>query len=425
MSHIAGSDRSDKKIYLDYAAFTPVDEEVLKGMLPYFDVSYTNASSLHESGRRSRQIIEKTRSDIAQILNCNSDEIIFTSGGTESDNLAILGVAHANRAYGNHIIVSAIEHKAVMESCEQLKKEGFEISYAPVDKEGMVDVEKLVSLITPQTILISVMYVNNEIGTVQPIKEIGKIIAESRKQKAESGNTHKENSQSEFSNCQPPSADYPVFHIDACQAGNLFSLNVEKLGVDLMSINSSKIYGPNGIGLLYKKSGIKIEPIIVGGDQENNLRSGTENVPNIVGFSQAILKAQQNKKEESKRLKNLQNYFIEELKNSIPNISFIVKEKYRSPAITHINIPNIEGESTLLKLDYLGVEVSTGSACSSHDLKPSHVLLAVGLDLKLIHGSLRFSFGKYTTKKELDYVLKVFPKIVEELNQMSALTITI
>ena len=416
MSHIA---ESDKRIYLDYAASTPIDEEVLKEMLPYFDASYANASSLHESGRRARRAIEKARGDIAKVLNCHSDEIIFTSGGTESDNLAILGVARANRAYGNHIIVSAIEHKAIMESCEQLKKEGFEISYAPVDKEGRVDVEKLVSLITLQTILISVMYVNNEIGTVQPVSKLSKVLRELRIMNYES----RINSESKIYNLK--SNIYPILHTDACQAGNLFSLDVEELGVDLMSINSSKIYGPSGIGLIYKKSGIKIEPIIVGGGQENNLRSGTENLPNIVGFSQAILNAQQNKKEEYERLKNLQNYFIGGLKNSIPNISFVSEEKYRSPTITHINIPNIEGESMLLKLDHLGVEVSTGSACSARDLKPSHVLLAIGLDLKLIHGSLRFSFGKHTTKEDLDYVLKIFPNIVEELNQMSALTINV
>ncbi len=391
---------ADRRIYLDYAASTPIDKEVFRTMLPYFGLDYSNPSSVHTSGRKAKRIIENARIDISKIINSNDNEIIFTSGGTEANNLAILGFARANRQNGNHIIISSIEHKSIIEAVNQLEKEGFEISFMPVDNFGRIKIEECLTLITTKTILISVMYVNNEIGTIQPIKELSERIKNETPFK-------------------------PLIHTDACQAANLFSLDVKDLGVDLMTINSSKIYGPAGIGLLYKRNDIKLHPIVFGGGQERGLRSGTESIANIFGFSLALTKAQENRKEEYERLKSLQKYFVEELEELIPNILINVPLEFRSPSITHVTVPYIEGESMLLKLDNLGIEVSTGSACSSNDLKPSYVLLAIGQDVKLIHGSLRFSFGRHTTKEDIDRVLNIFPKIVEDLTQMSALTLKI
>jgi len=409
MFHIVESDKKKQKIrdvYLDYAAFAPVDKEVLKEILPYFDKKYGNASSMHESGRKSKQAIEEARGNIARIIGAEKDEIIFTSSGTESDNLAIIGIARAHRREGNHIIISAIEHKAVIEGTRQLKKEGFEISILPVDKYGVIDVEECIKLITDKTILISVMYVNNEIGTIEPIQELAKRIQEIRSKHDSSRGI------------------YPLIHTDACQAANLLSLDVKKLGVDLMTLNSSKVYGPTGIGLLYKKSSITIEPIIVGGEQEKNTRAGTENLPMIVGLSVALLKAEKTKKSENKRFKELQKYFKKGLKNEIKDIIFNGHPRNNIPSTVHVSIPLIEGESMILKLDHFGIKASTGSACSSFDLKPSHVLIAIGQDSELIHGSIRFSMGRHTTKKDLDYCIQSFSSIVKELKSISALTLS-
>ena len=313
--------------------------------------------------------------------------------------MAIVGIARANRSFGNHIIVSVIEHKAILESVRELKLEGFEISFLPVDECGRVNIQKCLSLITPKTILISVMYANNEIGTIEPIQELAAAIKEHRQ-----------------------SRGFPLFHTDACQAAGYLPIDTEALGIDLMTLNGSKIYGPKGVGVLYKKKGVRILPIIVGGEQEMNLRAGTESVPLIIGFTEALKKVDVARKAEAERLTVLRNYFIQRILNEIPDAVVNGHLTERLPNNVHISIPHVEGESILLMLDKQGIEASTGSACSAFDLKPSHVLLAMGQSAEFAHGSIRFSLGKYTNKKEIDRVMSVFPSIVENLKKVSALT---
>lgn len=393
--------KSDKIIYLDYAAATPTDPRVIRAMMPYFGADYGNPSSLYSSGRRAAVAIMKTKERIAKIIRAKPEEIIFTGSGTESDNLAIMGAARANRAHGNHIIISAIEHKATLEAAKQLEKEGFEMSILPVDHFGLIDLLEFHKLLRPDTILVSVMYVNNEIGTIQPIKELSAIIKEVR-----GGHSS------------------TLLHTDASQATGFLPLDVEDLGVDLMTLNSSKIYGPKGVGMLYKRTGVIVSPVIIGGGQENNLRAGTESVPLIVGFGEALANVEEMRTHESKRLIGLRDYLIKQLRIRISNLVLNGHPTLRSPNNVNISIPHIEGESMLLMLDELGIEVSTGSACSARDLKPSHVLLAIGQLDELAHGSIRFSLGHETTKKDLDYLLEVFPPIVERLTAISALTAT-
>jgi len=393
--------KNTKTIYFDHAATTPLDPEVLGKMLPYFSGEYTNPSSMHASGRRAAAVMKKARSEVAKVLHALPEEIIFTGSGTESDNAALFGVARANHAKGNHIIISAIEHKAILESARRLEKEGFSVTMLHVDGLGTIDIEECLRHITPQTILISVMYANNEIGTIEPIKELATALEKHR-----GTNT------------------FPLLHTDACQAAGALSLNVKELGVDLMSLNGSKIYGPKGVGILYKKKGIKIEPLIVGGEQEMNLRAGTESLPLIVGCTEALRRADEDREDESKRLMKLRDYFIEQLFKKIPNVILNGHPHRRLPNNIHISIPHIEGESILLMLDTHGIEASTGSACSALDLKPSHVLLALGQSADLAHGSIRFSLGRSTTKAEIDEVLNIFPGIVSYLSSISALTTT-
>jgi cysteine desulfurase len=390
--------KSDKVIYLDYAAATPTDPRVLRAMAPYFDPSYGNPSSLYSSGRRAAVAIMKTKERVAKIIRAKPEEIIFTGSGTESDNLAIMGAARANRAHGNHIIISAIEHKATLEAARQLEKESFAVSILPVDHYGLLDPSELRKLLRDETILVSVMYVNNEIGTIQPIKELSKVIKEIRGDRS-----------------------VPLLHTDASQATGFLPLDVEDLGIDLMTLNSSKIYGPKGVGMLYKRAGVTVAPVIIGGGQENNLRAGTESVPLIVGFGEALANVEEIRVSESARLTALRDYLIDQLRAKIPNLVLNGHPTLRSPNNVNISIPHIEGESMLLMLDELGIEVSTGSACSARDLKPSHVLLAIGQLDELAHGSIRFSLGHGTTKEDLDHVLDVFPPIVERLITISAL----
>jgi len=385
------------RVYLDYSAMTPIDEEVLMHMLPYFDPRYGNPSSIHENGRRSRAAIEEARLIVAGLVGARASEIIFTGSGTEADNLALIGTARANRSRGNHLIISAIEHKAVIEAAHVLLAEGFEVTVLPVDEHGMIRVAECLRHITSKTILISVMYVNNEIGTVLPVRELAQALQKVRRD------------------------EFPLLHTDACQAGNLFSLSAHRLGADLMTVNSSKLYGPTGAGFLYKREGVKLSPLIVGGEQEKQQRAGTESVPLIVGLSRALGKAQAMREEEHARLLSLSSYFASELERRIPRSRRNGDPEARTPAIVHVSIPFVEGESMLLKLDAAGVSVSTGSACSAFDLRPSHVLIAIGQDADIMHGSIRFSLGRRTTKEELDYVLAIFPRIVEELLSLSAL----
>lgn len=409
MFHSAVSDRIALKtapsrgigsgVYLDYSAATSIDQEVLAAMLPYYDGAYGNPSSIHARGRRARAVIEDARLRVASQIGAKQSEIIFTGSGTESDNLALFGAARANRARGNHVIISAVEHKAIMEAAHALMREGFEVSTLRVNRFGTIDADECLALMTEKTIFISVMYVNNELGTVEPIRELATMLHKRRRDA------------------------FPLLHTDACQASNLFSLRVDELGVDLMSVNGSKIYGPIGTGFLYRRDGVLLEPLIVGGEQEKRLRAGTESVPLIVGFTRAFEKAQSLREREYARLAELRNYFAAELARRIPTLDINGDPNAYTPAIVHVSIPFVEGESMLLRLDAAGISVSTGSACSAFDLRPSHVLLAIGQNPELVHGSIRFSLGRHTTKEELAYVLEVFPKIVSELLSMSALTL--
>jgi cysteine desulfurase len=411
---------NDKRVYLDHASTTPLASEVLKAMMPFFDASYGNPSSMYASGRKARQALEDARRSIAEVLHSEPEEIIFTASGTESDNLALLGTARANRQYGNHILVSAIEHKAVLEAAKQLDREGFVVEYIPVDRFGMIDVDDCVARIKDNTILISVMYANNEIGTIQPIQELTKAIGVWKKKRVE-------NSRSEFSTAishQQSAISYPIFHADACQAAGALSLDVTELGVDLLSINGSKIYGPKGVGVLFKKKDVTLLPIVFGGGQEQGLRGGTENLPLIVGMSLALTRVEKRRQEESLRLSSLRDTFITSLRESIPDMVLNGHVTERLPNNIHISIPAVEGESMVLMLDSLGVEVSTGSACSYHDLQVSHVLSAIGQDPNLMHGSLRITLGESTRKDECNYFLSVIPDVLKRLRSMSPLTIS-
>lgn len=399
MSNTVEYGKNKKRVYADYAATTALDEEVFEIMKPFFGADFGNPSSIHSSGRAAKRIIENARVKTAGIIGAESREIIFTGSGTESDNLAVIGTARASRARGNHIVISAVEHKAVIEATKQLEREGFRVDKAPVDSFGRVNADEILSLVKNDTILVSVMSANNETGTIMPIAEIGETLKKRRK-----GDI------------------VPIFHTDACQAAGWLPLNVNNLGVDLMTLNGSKIYGPKGVGMLYKKNDIRLEPIIVGGGQENDLRAGTESVPLIVGFAAAFEKAEYLRQNESARLRTLKEYFAEELKKRTPEVIINGHPEFNLPTIVYATFPKIEGESLVLMLDEAGVEVATGSACSSKDLEPSYVLRAMGQSDDLIHGSVRFSFGRHTTREEIDYILSVLPPIVKQLKSISFLT---
>lgn len=390
-----------RRIYLDNAATTPLASEVLDAMLPYYGGEYGNPSSLYFSGRKTKSVLEIARKKVASVLDSLPEEIIFTGSGTESDNLALLGACRANKKHGTHILISSIEHKAVIESAKQLEKEGFSVEYIPVDKYGMIDVGDCVSRITDKTILISVMYANNEIGTVQPIQELANAIKSHKLQ----------------------ANGYPLFHTDACQAAGYLPLSVTSLGVDLMTINGSKIYGPKGVGVLYKHKNVIIEPIIVGGGQEFGLRSGTESLPLVVGMSEALVRVESRRESESKRVTGLREYCLERLQQAIPDIVLNGHPTVRLPNNIHISVPQVEGESIVLMLDNEGIEASTGSACSASDLQVSHVLTAIKQDTTLMHGSLRLSFGETTTQEECDYLLAILPDCIKRLRSMSPLSL--
>ena len=385
-----------KRIYLDNASTTPIDPKVLGVMLPYLTDKYGNPSSIHYEGRVAKKAIEESRERIAKIVGIKKDGIIFTSGGTESDNLAVLGIARANKEKGKHIIVSAIEHKAVLDSCKKLEKEGFEITYLNVDKNGIVSLESLKKSISRDTILVSIMYANNEIGTIQPIKEIAKIIKESK-----------------ISN--------PIFHTDACQAVGALPINIKDLDVDALTISSSKIYGPKGIGCLCLNENCKIEPIIFGGGQERGIRSGTENTAYILGFAEALFISEKKRLSESKRLTKLRDYFIENLIKKITKIIINGGRTKRLPNNINLSLHGVEGESLVLMLDENGISASTGSACSANDLKPSHVISALGGDAELAHSSVRFTLGRYTKKSDIDYTVKMLDLCVKKIRNLSSL----
>lgn len=378
---------------MDHASTTPVDSEVVKAMLPYFTDKFGNASSIHSFGREAKKALDDSRRIVANALNANPDEIIFTSSGTESDNLAIKGIAIEGKKKGrNHIITSSIEHHAVMNPCEYLRENGFDVTYVPVDRYGTVNPSDIENSITEKTCLISVMHANNEIGTIQQIEEIGKI-----------------------------SKEHGIpFHTDAVQTFGKIPIDVEKFNITLLSISGHKIYGPKGIGALYIKKGTRIEPLIHGGGHERGLRSGTENISGIVGLGKAVEIAQRDMEKEAKRLTALRDILskgVLEIKDSWLN----GHPTKRLPNNANFCFSRVEGESMLLKLDAKGIAVSTGSACSSKSLEPSHVLKAIGLKPGETHGSLRFTLGKSNTKEDIDYVLEVLPEIVDELRRISPL----
>jgi len=380
------------EVYLDNAATTRLDSTVLDAMLPYLKERYGNPNSMHNKGIEAKKAVAVARKQVAKIFNCAPCEVIFTGSGTESDNLAILGYARKNKDRGNHIITTKIEHHAVLDAFAKLEKEGFKVSYVDVDIDGIIDIEQLKKTITDDTILVSIIYANNEIGVVQDIKEIAKICKEKK----------------------------VIFHTDACQAANYLNIDVQELGVDLMTLNGSKIYGPKGIGILYKKKDITIEPIVYGGGQEFGLRSGTENVANIVGFAKALEETEKHKEKEKQRLTELRDYLITELLK-IKETRLNGHQTKRLQNNVNISFLNVEGESLILLLNEEGICVSTGSACTSRSLEPSHVITALGLPHEIAHSSIRFSMGKDTTKEDVDYVLGKIVPIVEKLRSMSPL----
>lgn len=400
-----------RKVYLDNASTTPINPKVFEVMLPYLKDNYGNPSSLHSLGRISKNSIENSRNKISKVINCEPSEIIFTSGGTEANNLAIFGIARANKKHGKHIIVSSIEHKSILDACKVLEKEGFEISYLDVDKNGLIILDDLKKKIREDTILVSVMYANNEIGTIQSLKKIRKIIDEFKIK----------NSQSESMLSPTPCTLYPVFHVDACQAVGALSIAVKNLGVDVMTVSASKIYGPKGAGFLYVNKRIKIEPVIVGGGQESGRRSGTENVASIVGFTEAIIISEKKREREKERLTLLRDYFILQIREKIKGVTVNGGMKNRLPNNINISLRGVEGESLLLMLDDKGVYCSTGSACSSMSLEPSYVLLKIGLPLDLAHCSIRFTLGRYTKKSDIDYTVKVLVSSVDKIRNMSSI----
>lgn len=382
------------KIYFDHSATTPVDKSVLSALNPYFTKDFGNASSIHGFGQTAIAAVDEAREKIADFFGCKTREIFFTSGATESDNLVILGLAQK----GDHIITSQIEHPAILEAAKEMERRGVEVTYLPVNSEGLVLLDSVKNAVKENTKLISIMYVNNEIGTIQPIAKIGAWLKEINKNRSQK----------------------IYFHSDAVQATNYCPMNVDELGVDLMSISGHKIYGPKGIGVLYKRQGLSLKPIIFGGHQESGVRSGTLNVPGIVGIAKAIEMIVSDKKSNEK-IRKMRDKLVSEILKKIPNSQLNGSLIERVPANAHLSFYGVEGESMLLLLDQEGIAVSTGSACSSGSLSPSHVLLALGIDVLLAHGSLRITLGKYNTEKEVEKLIEVLPKIVQRLRKISPL----
>lgn len=382
-----------KKIYLDYAATTPTDSEVVKAMLPYFSEIFGNPSSMYSFGQEAKNAIEEVRENVASFLGAKTEEIIFTSGGTESNNSVLKGIAYANKVKGDHIITSNIEHHSILEPCKFLEKQGFKVTYVKVDEFGLVDPEDVKKAITDKTILISIMHANNEIGTIQPIAEIGEIAKEKG----------------------------IYFHTDAVQTFGHLPINVDEVGVDLLSISAHKLYGPKGVGALYIRKGTKILSFMHGGDQERKRRASTHNVSGIVGLGKAVELAKEKMDEEANKLTILRDKLIEGILERVNHTRLNGHPVKRLPNNVNVSVEYIEGESMMLNLDMEGIACSTGSACTSSSLEPSHVLLAIGLSHELAHGSLRFTLGRYTEEEDIDYVLKVLPIVVKKLRSMSPL----
>lgn len=400
---------SGRVYYFDYAATTPLDPAVLRAMQPYFTEEFGNPSNLYGFGRKARQAIAEASKKIGAALGCAPFEFIFTGSATESDNMAIAGVARANRVNGaggsggaDKIIVSNVEHKGILAVCEALRGEGFEIAYLNVNREGVIDPHDLERALDDKTILVSVTCADSETGTTQPIAELAAVIKKFR---------------------SAAGAALPYFHADASQAAVYLDLNVEKLGVDLMTLSGHKLYGPKGIGGLYVRRGVKIKPVIYGGGQQDRLRSGTENVPAIVGFGEAIALAQKHRKTEVARVKKLRDALEKGIFKKITKVVLNGHPTQRLPNFLNISILDIEGEALLLYLDELGIVVNTGSACNSQSLEPSYVLMALGNPYEYVHGSVRFTLGKDTTMTAVNYVLKHLPEVVAKLRKISPLNL--
>ena len=383
----------ENTVYLDYAATTYVKPEVLEEMLPYFTQKFGNPSSFYSISRENRMAIDKARAQVAKALNCDVNEVYFTGGGSEADNWAIKGIASAHKNKGNHIITTKIEHHAVLHTCQYLEKHGFEVTYLDVDDKGLVNLEELKNAITDKTILVSIMFANNEIGTIEPIKQIGEICRERK----------------------------IFFHTDAVQAVGNVAIDVKDMNIDLLSLAGHKIYGPKGVGVLYIRKGIKIDNLIHGGSQERNRRAGTENIPGVVGLGKAIELATDNLEEHRNKMIALRDRLIEWLlKVPYTRLNGAEGDK-RLPGNVNVCFEFVEGESILLSLDFKGICASSGSACTSGSLDPSHVLLAIGLPHEIAHGSLRLTLGEGSKEEDVDYILEVIPPIIERLRNMSPL----
>ena len=371
-------------IYLDNSATTPIKSEVLQEMMPYLTTEYGNASSLYSVGRSAKRAIEKARNRVAELLNCNHNEIYFTGGGSESDNIALKGFAYANKEKGNHIITSKIEHPAILETCKTLERQGFEVSYININEDGIIDVEELRKSIKSNTILISVMTANNEVGTIQPIEEIAKI-------------AHDNN---------------VVFHTDAVQAIGNVQIDVEKMRIDMLSLSSHKINGPKGVGALYIKNGIEVEKFINGGHQEKDRRAGTENIAGIVGLGKAAEIARKNMETHIRNLSKIRDYYIKKVQKEIPNIRINGSMENRLPGNANISFKGINASELIFKLDERGICVSSGSACSSENTNPSHVLTAMNVPEVYLNSAIRTTFGDNNTFEQVDYVVKILKQII-------------
>lgn len=381
------------RVYLDNNATTKLDTEVLKEMMPFLTEEYGNAFSMHLFGKETGIAVSEAREKIANLLKVKSEEIIFTGSGTEGDNIAVRGIVKAYKNRGNHIITSEIEHPAIRSTYKDLAQDGIEVTFVPVDKNGLVDIKKLEEAIRPETILISIMHANNEVGTIEPIKEIGEIAKKNR----------------------------IVFHVDAVQTVGKIPVYPKELGIDLMTFSGHKFHGPKGIGGLYVRQGVRVAKTVTGGGQEKKLRPGTTNTPAVVGMAKALEIACQNMDREIQNERELRDYFEAEILNRVPEIVINAKDVERLPGTSSITFKYLEGESILLSLSYLGIAVSSGSACSSDELQASHVLLAMGIEPEFAHGTIRFSLGKYNTKEEIDYTIEQVVKVIEKLRILSPL----
>jgi cysteine desulfurase len=408
---------SNKKIYFDHSATTSLDKEVLAEMLPYLTEKFGNPSSLHFFGQEAVLGVDKAREQTADFLHCRSEEIVFTSGATEADNLALRGVANAARKRGiahPHIITSQIEHDAILETARELMKEGVEVDFVGVDKHALVNVQEIISKIKDNTVLVSIMYANSEVGSIQPVREIAKKIRKLNEKREE-----------DWKKIGPKGGERPqriYFHTDATQAVNFVNCDVEWNYFDLLSLSGHKIYGPKGVGALYVGKKVSLNALQFGGHHENNKRSGTLNVPGIVGLGAALQRITKTAQEKNNRhIAGLRDRLVKGLQKNIPDIILNTYREQATPAHAHFIFPRVEGESILMLLDFAGIAVSTGSACASTSLEASHVLLAMGIPKDIAHSSIRFTLGKRNTKEDIDYVIKVFPPIIEKLRKISPL----